>query len=407
MKVIITGANFGNKGAQSMLFTTVAFLRKKYPDAKIFFAHANKTPVLNENFLFDEVYYSNDLLEIPFGSEDLTPKKSVQGVSWYSPQKTLDAIKDADLVIDISGFALGSKWGKNSALKFLNKIRGMRALNVPIILLPQSFGPFGFGKDQADIDARLKDAMPYPVKIFAREYDGFLPLRDKYGLENVSLHPDLVLSSPPIKASDIYKVPPKISVPKVLNASCVGVVPNLRSFDRPGVSPWRTLQVYYEIINFLLKEGKIVYLFRHSMEDIKPCRWLKSLFAEDGRVVLWENNFSCFEYDAVCRQFDFLIVGRFHGIVHAYRNNVPCLLMGWAVKYKELAQLMYQSQYVFDLAASSVDVRKIFTAIRDMEDNLSLNKKTLRERLAQVQEGGSCFSAVTEILDKVAGRLSK
>ena len=68
---------------------------------------------------------------------------------------------------------------------------------------------------------------------------------------------------------------------------------------------------------------------------------------------------------------------------------------------------MYQSQYVFDLAAPSVDVRKIFSAIRDMEDNLEPNKKILRERLAQVQEGGSCFSAVTEILDKVAGRLSK
>ncbi len=408
MKVIITGANFGNKGAQSMLFTTVAFLRQKYPDTKIFFAHGSKTPVLKENFLFDEVYFHNNLINFPFGQREITPPpESIKDVSWYSPQKTLDAIKDADLVIDISGFALGSKWGKGAAMVFLNKIRVMRAFNIPIILLPQSFGPFDFKNDQDAIDARLKDAMPYPIKIFAREYDGFLPLRDKYGLENVSLHPDLVLSSPPIKAADIYKVPPKISVPKVLNASCVGVVPNLRSFDRPGVSPWRTLQVYYEIINFLLKEGKIVYLFRHSVEDIKPCRWLKSLFAEDGRVVLWENNFSCFEYDAVCRQFDFLIVGRFHGIVHAYRNNVPCLLMGWAVKYKELAQLMYQSQYVFDLAAPSVDVRKIFSAIRDMEDNLEPNKKILRERLAQVQEGGSCFSAVTEILDKVAGRLSK
>lgn len=319
----------------------------------------------------------------------------------------MSVIKDADLIVDISGFALGSKWGKGTSLNYLNKIRVMRAFNVPMILMPQSFGAFDFGKDQETVDARLKDAMTYPKKIFAREYDGLLPLRGKYDLKNVSLHPDLVLSSPPINLADIYKVVPKISVPKVLDASCVGVVPNLRSFDRPGVNPWRTFQVYYEIVNFLLKEGKIVYLFRHSQEDIKPCRWLKSLFEEDERVVLWENSFSCFEYDAVCRQFDFLIVGRFHGIVHAYRNNIPCLLMGWAVKYKELAQLMYQSQYIFDLAAKSVDMRKIFEAIHDMENNLALNKKILRERLAQVQESGSCFNAVTEILDKIAGRISK
>lgn len=157
------------------------------------------------------------------------------------------------------------------------------------------------------------------------------------------------------------------------------------------------MQAYYEIINFLLSRGKIVYLFRHSWEDIYPCAWLKSLFAEDGRVVLWENDFSCFEYDVVCRQFDFLIAGRFHGIVHAYRNNVPCLLMGWAVKYRELAQLMYQSRYIFDLSAANLDSREIFSAIDDMTENLALNKKILRERLAQVQAGGSCFETVTEI----------
>ena len=407
MKAVITGANFGNKGAQSMLFTTVAVLRQKYPDMQIFFAHANKTPVLNENFLFEEVFYRNALLKVPLGKNSIAPPQLIKDAEWYSPQKTIEAIKGADLIIDISGFTLGSKWGKNNSQAYLNNIRVMRSFNVPMILMPQSFGPFDFGKDQKILDNKLKDAMPYPERIFAREYDGLIPLRDKYGLKNVSLHPDLVLSSPNIKLSDVYKIVPKISVPKVLPASCVGIVPNLRSFDRPGVNPWRTLQTFYEIINFLLKEGKLVYLFRHSAEDIAPCIWLKSLFAEDGRVVLWENNFSCFEYDAACRQFDFLIVGRFHGIVHAYRNNIPCLLMGWAVKYKELAQLMYQSQYIFDLAATNLDTRKILAAIRDMENNLALNKKIIRERLAQVQAGSSCFSAVTEILDKVAGRRSQ
>lgn len=76
MKVVITGANFGNKGAQSMLFTTVAVLRRNYPDAKIFFAHGNKTPVLKEDFLFDEVYLSNTVLQVPFGSDNVTPPQN-------------------------------------------------------------------------------------------------------------------------------------------------------------------------------------------------------------------------------------------------------------------------------------------------------------------------------------------
>lgn len=271
--------------------------------------------------------------------------------------------------------------------------------------MPQSFGPFNFGVNQKIMDNEIFSTLTYPIKIFPREYDGFIPLRERYKLKNVALHPDIVLSSLSVKPSYIFKTTPKFSVPKVLPTSCVGVVPNLRSFDRGG-QPLQTLQAFYEIIDFLLKEGKIVYLFRHSVEDITPCRWLKALFADDVRVILWENDFSCFEYDEVCKQFDFLIVGRFHGIVHAYRNNVPCLLMGWAVKYKELARLMYQSQYIFDITAPEIDMREIFSAIRDMENNLDLNKKILKERLQQVQKGCSCFSAAIKILDKVAGRHS-
>lgn len=398
MNVVIVGANFGNKGAQSMLFTMVAAIRRKYPDAQIFFAHANAEPCLNGDFLFDEIHYNKYNVKVSADKVTFTPPRSNL---WTSPQRTIQIFSEADLIIDVSGFALGSKWGAKASFAYLNTIKLARALKVPMILMPQSFGAFEFGDAQELMDATIADTLTYPEKIFAREVDGFVPLRERYGLENVSLHPDIVLSSQAVKPADIYKVPPKISVPKVLPTSCVGVVPNLRSFDRG--KPWQTLQIYFELINFLLKAGKVVYLFRHSVEDILPCTWLKSLFADDGRVVLWENDFSCFEYDEVCKQFDFLIVGRFHGIVHAYRNNVPCLMLGWAVKYRELAQLMYQTQYVFDVAAPNVDTREIFSAIRDLSDNLASNKKILRERLAQVQRGSSCFSAVEDILDRVSG----
>ena len=399
MKVVIVGANFHNKGAQSMLFTIVATLRRNYPNVKIFFAHWHNSPCLNENFLFDEIYYTRQLFKVSSNKISISPPPPN---AWYSIQKTFQTIRDADLIIDISGFALGSKWGINRSLAYLNSVKVARAFNVPIILMPQSFGPFNFGEMQKVIDEEIISTLNYPKKIFAREYDGLIPLRQKYGLENVSIHPDLVLASPSVNPNDIFKTPPKFSVPKVLPESCVGMVPNLRSFDRSGNS-WQTLQAFYEIINFLLKEGKLVYLFRHSVEDITPCRWLKSLFADDVRVILWENDFSCFEYDEVCRQFDFMIVGRFHGIVHAYKNNVPCLLMGWAVKYQELASLMYQSQYIFDLSAKEINMREIFSAIHDMENNLDLNKKILSERLKQIQQSCSCFSAVNKILDKVAG----
>ena len=268
--------------------------------------------------------------------------------------------------------------------------------------MPQSFGPFDFGVQQKFMDSEISGALSYPRKIFAREYDGFVSLRQKYNLKNIAVHPDIVLASENVNLADIYKNPPTISVPRILPAACVGVVPNLRGFDHG--SPWQALQTYYEMISFLRKAGKVVYILRHSAEDVVPCTWLKRLFAEDEHVVFWKDNFSCFEYDEICRQFDFMIVGRFHGIVHAYRNNVPCLLMGWAIKYNELAKLMYQSQYLIDLAAPEVNLKEIFAALSDMDTNLALNKKILQRRLAQVQAGSSCFTEALEILKEAAAK---
>ena len=95
----------------------------------------------------------------------------------------------------MSGFALGSKWGEKKSAAYLNVIEVARELGIPIILFPQSFGPFEFGASQEIFDARIKSLMTYPKKIFAREHDGYLSLHDEYGLKNVVFHPDLVLAS--------------------------------------------------------------------------------------------------------------------------------------------------------------------------------------------------------------------
>ena len=388
--ILIIGANFTNKGAQSMLFTVISTIRQKFPDARIIFGHNKKTSVLKDKFNFEEIYFNSN--EIQFTDEGVKAKNNFG-------KRILEMIENVDLIIDISGFALGKKWGSSTAIKYLNNIRLAKIYDIPIILMPQSFGSFDFNDKQEEIDKMIREYMNYPVKIYAREQDGFLPLTKDYQLKNVRLHPDLVLCSQPINQNDIYKQIPKISVPQITKKSSIAVAPNIRSFDRGD--PIQTLQIFYEIIKFLLNDGKQVYLLRHSIEDIVPCRWIKSLFANDDRVVLLENDFSCFEYDEICKQFEFLIVGRFHGIVHAYRNNIPCILLGWAIKYRELAQLMYQTQYIFDITTSDFDVKKIFEAIGDMEKNLDRNKKILAERLTQVKKIDTCFKDMLKIIGEL------
>ena len=61
----IVGAQFDNKGAQSMLFVTVDELRKRYPDCKIYCACTEW--IDNKIYKFDCIYYSDREKNIALG----------------------------------------------------------------------------------------------------------------------------------------------------------------------------------------------------------------------------------------------------------------------------------------------------------------------------------------------------
>ena len=392
-RILITGANFGNKGAQSMLFTTVSEIRKRFPNAEIFFEHTDSESIKSLGFNFDEIFFNRGFIGVNNGV--LITRKFRN--SWGSVDDSIKIFPTLDLIVDVSGFSLGSKWGISSPIYYTNIIRIAKQFEIPVILMPQSFGPFDFREHQTEIDALIREFLSYPVKIFAREKDGYESLL-KYGLKNVVWHPDLVLSSKNLDPSEIFTKTKIFYIPQVENKNSVGILPNMRSFDHGN--PFQTFQIYFQLIEFLLDEGKEIYLFRHSFEDLEACTWLKSMFEDDSRVKIWNNDFSCFEYDEVCQQFEFLIVGRFHGVVHAYRNGIPCIILGWAVKYQELAEQIFQTKYIFDITKPDCDIEKIFDSIRDMENNLELNRRMILDRVGQIRKYSTCFEVMNDTIEK-------
>ncbi|MBE6075405.1 MAG: polysaccharide pyruvyl transferase family protein [Selenomonas ruminantium] len=408
--IMIIGANFANKGAQSMLFTTVGIIKKRFPKSKIIFAHGDECDI--SNFNFEEVYYSPESVMIALHEhknrviisryiKNFIKKILGRKVIKMDCKQLNKIISKVDFIVDISGFSLGSKWGDASVYRYTNNIKLAKKYNIPIILMPQSFGDFEWKNNRKKLDNILREYMQYPIHIFAREKDGEILLR-QYGLKNVTVHPDMILCSVEPDISLIYKEVPIIQVPEVTSEHNVGILPNMRSFEHGNKI--EILDMYRKIIRRLLERGKTVYLFRHSFEDLIACRWIKEMFHDEERVVLWENDFSCFEYDAVCRKFEFLIVGRFHGIVHAYRNNVPCVILGWAIKYKELSKIMGQELYVFDVTNRNIEADKIVHALDDMDENLLKNKDIIRERLAQVQSKSTCFNVMLKGIEDVANK---
>ncbi|MCD7819638.1 MAG: polysaccharide pyruvyl transferase family protein [Lachnospiraceae bacterium] len=108
-----------------------------------------------------------------------------------------------------------------------------------------------------------------------------------------------------------------------------------------------------------------------------------------------ENDFSCIEYDEFIKNFQFIICSRYHGIVHAYRNGVPAIVLGWAVKYKELTESVSQNQYMFDIVDGMIEDFKVKEMVDNMLTNYSEESQIIRGRVEEIQKD-NCF----EVLNK-------
>ena len=153
--------------------------------------------------------------------------------------------------------------------------------------------------------------------------------------------------------------------------------------------------LYKEIVGHLIEKGSIIYLFAHSSEDVKICREIKGMFQNHPNVLLLEKDFTCLEYEKFVTNFKYIVCSRYHGIVHAYRRGVPCIALGWAVKYIELANQLNQGRYAFNIADEKVDNQEIISRIDELDAQVSHESQVIQSKLAEIQKN-NCFEAISE-----------
>lgn len=402
MNFLIVGCNFNNKGAQSMLFITIDEIKKEFKNAKVYCTETKRFS--HEIYNFDYVYFSNISKKIALSNNLIsysiltimaTLKDSIKyilgkKVNLFKFYELKKIIKTIDVIIDISGFNIGDQWSTKIQESYINNIRIAKKYNIPIYLMPQSFGPFDNYKNRRKLLNEIKTYLKYPKKIFAREEDGYNKLTKDLKLKNVYLSYDLVLQNKSIDLNNIYNIKQEINLPKIKNKS-VGIIPNIQCFNHGNKNI--IIKSYIDIINYLLKKNKNIYLLRHSVEDIIICKEIKDKFINNNKVIMLENDFNCLEYDELVKNFDFIICSRFHGIVHAYKNFVPSIILSWAIKYKELAKNVNQEKYVYNIISDNIDINYILNMLDDMINNLNDNIKIIQNKVREIQNC-NCFIEV-------------
>lgn len=381
--IIITGGELFNKGAQAMVFVAVDELKKRFPDHEIY--------VLSE---MDRRRPKEELEQYAFRFTGWYPLKFAKAQS--DPFLRLscklkggaafraceELYRNCDLMVNISGYGLGSNFGPNQLRTYVEHLEFAKAFHIPVYLMPQSFGPFDFSGEKKAAAEKLPELLASVKLICAREQEGLNALRETYGLKNVCLLPDLVLNNRGIELKNVFRGTKALSVPDIPD-NCAGLVPNQRIVEAIGME--EALRLYTAAIGAVLRQGHRVCILSHASVDIPLCKKLKASFKSDDRVILLEQDFNCLEFNELVKRFPFLIASRFHALVHAYKNAVPCIAIGWAVKYQNLLKTFEQERFAFDVG-KELHEEELDSAIARLSVTWREKAERIRQHLQAIQE---------------------
>lgn len=381
--IIITGGGLTNKGAQAMTLITVDAIRQRYPEHRIFlYSETDRCRPESEKTVYNFEFTGWYPLKFARCQHNFLLRTVTLLKNHTELLEAEQIYRNADFIIDISGYALGSNWNDKVCNDYLDILEFAQGFDIPMYLMPQSFGPFDFGAENKRFDKRIRRLLPTAKIIFAREQEGFDALINTYGLTNVQLAQDLVLSSKDIDLTHVFKKLPNITIPDVLPKS-VALIPNMMNAEMGSSESVRIL--YADIIKAVLSHGRNVYIIRHSDMDAALCRSLKKMFSDDENVILSDRDFNCLEFNELVKRFDYCVASRYHAIVHAYKNGIPCVVVGWATKYHDLLKRFNQEKYMFDVR-EQICSDDLIEAISLMEKNYRDESMSVLSELSKIQE---------------------
>lgn len=391
--IMIIGGEFNNKGAQAMSFITISRLKELFPQHEILFVsevdiYRDPKDLVNYNFKI----IHNPFLRNNFFGETIL-RKLLKKNQRINPKEYKKYLPNTEYIFDISGYALSSQWGEEKSLQYLKRCEISSNYGIKTVILPQSIGPFNYTSEKIDWKEKLSQTLNKVNLIFPREEQGRQALEDVNVIDNVIQCYDLVLTSrAAINWSSIYHNIPEDREFTIASKS-VAIIPNMRNFDHSNKD--ELLEVYNTIVNELIKKGKNIYLIRHSGEDIEACHLIKDSFKYNDSVKIISEDMTPSEFEKLIQQFDYAIASRFHSVVHSYKEKVPCLILGWAIKYQELAKLFDQSQYVLDVR-NDINLKEIKNCISELDQNCFEESVKIKNVLNDVKQLPDPFELLKE-----------
>ncbi len=392
-RIVLVGATLtGNRGAEAMLRAALQRIPELVPHARFTLLSLYPRDDRAEN-------HDPALRIVPFSPLHLLllafPLALLAGTllrlhlppRFFLWTRSLRALHDADLMIDLSGISFVD--GRGAILLYNVLLVLLPALlRTPVMKYSQALGPFRTTLNRWC----ARRLLPQVARIAARG-----PTTKRF-LDELSLSPGQVrecadaafalqVGAPARQTIEPLLAQPLFTRP-VVAVSASSVVDKL--CRRGGVDYVAQMQT---LIRHLIDDrGYHVCLVAHSARpgrrstknnDLPVCRRIADLVGRP-ECQFPETPYNAEALRALIGHCRFLVASRFHAMIAGLAEGVPTLLVGWSHKYAEVLASFTLEAYALDYAdLSAARLRQMFAQLEEDEDEV---RRRIREHLPAVLE---------------------
>jgi colanic acid/amylovoran biosynthesis protein len=253
-------------------------------------------------------------------------------------------------VLDAHGFVYGDPWIRDLLTRpWVETFSRWKRQNKKIIFLPQSFGPF----KQRQVRTIVSQLLRMADLIFARDEMSYEYLTDLgLGSAHLQVVPDYTCGVPGICPNYFDGV------------SAVCIVPNNRMIDKVGLAMKKKYItfIHYCVQKVLEAELK-PFMLLHEDHDLALAEDINARLEFPLPIVKEPDAVFCKGILGKCFA---VISSRYHALVHAMNQGVPCLGTTWHHKYAGLAKDYNCSDcFLTDLESKDEITEKIGRLIKE------------------------------------------
>lgn len=320
MKILLSGVETYNKGAELMLYAILQEIERKYPDAKVYI------PYMRCKQGLDYIKTSLDFRYTPFSKYVYKThlrcifRRLHLSSDWLA---LTNIVRRADWFIDGSGFAFSDQFNIKDERVGMWKtmLESLHKQGCKIVFLPQAFGPV----NRTNTKKVLRLISDNANLIMPREQVSYKYLEQSglVDMDKVAQYTDFT--------SLVEGVFP-LNYEHLKDGICI--IPNMRMIDKGTISYEDYINLLISIVKEAQKTCRPVYLLNHEgKKDESLALQCKESIGSGVEIVTGLN---ALEVKGLISSAYLVVTSRFHGLVSALNGNVPALATSWSHKYEEL-----------------------------------------------------------------------